>query len=114
MFSCPAVECNHKAGLAYTILCNTFGLRFVSHTQSCKCAWQVGRAGRFGTKGLAITFVASEDDSKVLNQVCLATELLHAAMHYVTVLFTTLTSCAGWPPVYLIFTTFINAGAGEV
>mmetsp|Transcript_15334 Transcript_15334/g.36475 ORF Transcript_15334/g.36475 Transcript_15334/m.36475 type:complete len:381 (-) Transcript_15334:340-1482(-) len=30
---------------------------------------RVGRAGRFGTKGLAITFVASEDDSKVLNQV---------------------------------------------
>mmetsp|Transcript_15513 Transcript_15513/g.43424 ORF Transcript_15513/g.43424 Transcript_15513/m.43424 type:complete len:433 (+) Transcript_15513:339-1637(+) len=30
---------------------------------------RVGRAGRFGTKGLAITFVASEEDSKVLNQV---------------------------------------------
>ena len=30
---------------------------------------QVGRAGRFGTKGLAITFVASEQDSAVLNQV---------------------------------------------
>lgn len=30
---------------------------------------RVGRAGRFGTKGLAVTFVASEDDSKVLNQV---------------------------------------------
>jgi len=30
---------------------------------------RVGRAGRFGTKGLAITFVASEDDSGVLNQV---------------------------------------------
>ena len=30
---------------------------------------QVGRAGRFGTKGLAITFVASEPDSTVLNQV---------------------------------------------
>lgn len=30
---------------------------------------QVGRAGRFGTKGLAITFVASEADSTVLNQV---------------------------------------------
>lgn len=30
---------------------------------------QVGRAGRFGTKGLAITFVASESDSLVLNQV---------------------------------------------
>ncbi len=31
-------------------------------------AVQVGRAGRFGTKGLAITFVASEQDSAVLNQ----------------------------------------------
>jgi len=30
---------------------------------------RVGRAGRFGTKGLAITFVASESDSLVLNQV---------------------------------------------
>ena len=30
---------------------------------------RVGRAGRFGTKGLAITFVASEADSEVLNQV---------------------------------------------
>ena len=29
----------------------------------------MGRAGRFGTKGLAITFVASEEDSKVLNTV---------------------------------------------
>ena len=37
----------------------------------CECvtALQVGRAGRFGTKGLAITFVASEQDSAVLNQV---------------------------------------------
>ncbi len=37
----------------------------------CACPWplQVGRAGRFGTKGLAITFVASEQDSAVLNQV---------------------------------------------
>jgi superfamily II DNA/RNA helicase len=30
---------------------------------------RVGRAGRFGTKGLAITFVASKEDSEVLNQV---------------------------------------------
>jgi superfamily II DNA/RNA helicase len=30
---------------------------------------RVGRAGRFGTKGLAITFVASETDSGVLNSV---------------------------------------------
>lgn len=30
---------------------------------------QVGRAGRFGTKGLAITFVSSASDSDVLNDV---------------------------------------------
>jgi ATP-dependent RNA helicase UAP56/SUB2 len=30
---------------------------------------RVGRAGRFGTKGLAITFVSSTADSEVLNQV---------------------------------------------
>ena len=30
---------------------------------------QVGRAGRFGTKGLAIPFVSYEADSLVLNQV---------------------------------------------
>ena len=30
---------------------------------------QVARAGRFGTKGLSITFVASETDAKVLNSV---------------------------------------------
>eukprot|EP00894_Picocystis_sp_ML_P000498 jgi/Pico_ML_1/51015/g2121.t1 len=30
---------------------------------------RVGRAGRFGTKGLAITFVSSEKDSEVLNKV---------------------------------------------
>lgn len=30
---------------------------------------RVGRAGRFGTKGLAITFVATAEDSTVLQQV---------------------------------------------
>jgi ATP-dependent RNA helicase UAP56/SUB2 len=30
---------------------------------------RVGRAGRFGTKGLSISFVSSEDDGKVLNDV---------------------------------------------
>lgn len=30
---------------------------------------RVGRAGRFGTKGLAITFVASQEDTTVLNDV---------------------------------------------
>ncbi len=32
-------------------------------------ALQVARAGRFGTKGLAITFVSDEGDAKVLNDV---------------------------------------------
>lgn len=30
---------------------------------------RVGRAGRFGTKGLSISFVASEEDEKVLQQI---------------------------------------------
>jgi ATP-dependent RNA helicase UAP56/SUB2 len=30
---------------------------------------RVGRAGRFGTKGLGITFVASEDEKKILNEI---------------------------------------------
>lgn len=34
--------------------------------------FQVGRAGRFGTKGLAITFVSSASDSDILNQVSIS------------------------------------------
>lgn len=30
---------------------------------------RVGRAGRFGTKGLAITFASSDDDAKILEDV---------------------------------------------
>jgi len=30
---------------------------------------RVGRAGRFGTNGLAISFVSSEDDRKVLQKI---------------------------------------------
>lgn len=30
---------------------------------------QVARAGRFGTKGLAVTFVSDETDAKTLNEV---------------------------------------------
>lgn len=33
------------------------------------CVPQVGRAGRFGTKGLAISFVSSQEDTNVLNDV---------------------------------------------
>ena len=40
----------------------------VSSVRNCDVL-QVGRAGRFGTKGLAITFVSSPSDSEVLNQV---------------------------------------------
>ena len=31
--------------------------------------FQVGRAGRFGTQGLAISFVSSKEDAEVLNKV---------------------------------------------
>lgn len=31
--------------------------------------FQVARAGRFGTKGLAVTFVSDETDAKTLNNV---------------------------------------------
>ena len=33
------------------------------------CLHKVARAGRFGTKGLAITFVSDETDAKTLNEV---------------------------------------------
>lgn len=42
---------------------------------------QVGRAGRFGTKGLAITFVSSASDSDILNQV-----ITPIHIHYLNVL----------------------------
>ena len=34
----------------------------------CVCV-QVARAGRFGTKGLSVTFVSDETDAKILNSV---------------------------------------------
>jgi ATP-dependent RNA helicase UAP56/SUB2 len=37
--------------------------------QSDQYLHRVGRAGRFGTKGLAISFVTTEDDGKILQQV---------------------------------------------
>ena len=49
-------------------------LHRVSHTNKISCLLtnfrsQVARAGRFGTKGLAITYVADENDAAVLNEV---------------------------------------------
>merc|ERR1739838_950061 len=34
-----------------------------------QCLHRVGRAGRFGTKGLAITFISSDDDRATLKDV---------------------------------------------
>lgn len=38
-------------------------------TESDSYLHRVGRAGRFGTKGLAITFASSDDDAKILEDV---------------------------------------------
>ncbi len=58
-------------GVHEKISCPLFGVvpQQMFHSISSTPLSQVGRAGRFGTKGLAITFVSSEKDSEVLNQV---------------------------------------------
>jgi ATP-dependent RNA helicase UAP56/SUB2 len=38
-------------------------------TESDQYLHRVGRAGRFGTKGLAISFISTPDDQKVLDDV---------------------------------------------
>ena len=43
--------------------------RIMILTACCIFFIQVARAGRFGTKGLAITFVSDEKDAQILNQV---------------------------------------------
>ena len=50
------------------IACTTTYTSNVSQTNFFSLP-QVARAGRFGTKGLAITFVSDEADAKVLNDV---------------------------------------------
>lgn len=49
----------------FHVLCCLFS---VTHS-GLVCTRQVARAGRFGTKGLAITFVSDETDAKTLNDV---------------------------------------------
>jgi ATP-dependent RNA helicase UAP56/SUB2 len=44
-------------------------INFDMPTSSNEYLHRVGRAGRFGTKGLAITFVSGEEDKKTLKDV---------------------------------------------
>lgn len=39
------------------------------HQLSNSYLHRVGRAGRFGTKGLAVSFISSEEDIQVLNEI---------------------------------------------
>lgn len=55
-------------GFLETLVCSSAVLA-LALMRSCLCAMQVGRAGRFGTKGLAISFVSSQEDTNVLNDV---------------------------------------------
>ena len=41
----------------------------VHNLHLCSSPRRVARAGRFGTKGLAVTFVSDEGDAKTLNEV---------------------------------------------
>lgn len=59
-----------RNGFVYGAVCFFFFCRRVCQRHStCVSARQVARAGRFGTKGLAITFVSDETDAKTLNDV---------------------------------------------
>lgn len=56
--------------VAHSAKCYIFGACVWDLTHSgLLCSHQVARAGRFGTKGLAITFVSDETDAKTLNDV---------------------------------------------
>jgi ATP-dependent RNA helicase UAP56/SUB2 len=51
---------------------------------------RVGRAGRFGTKGLSISFVSSEDDEKVLKDI---EKRFEVALPYVILLYPHIRFC---------------------
>jgi len=42
---------------------------YIGYIFSFNFSLKVGRAGRFGTKGLTITFVSSDDDKKTLQEI---------------------------------------------
>ena len=53
-----------------TAICIVLG-KVISSFHKFKCTYfhDESRAGRFGTKGLAITFISSETDQTVMNQI---------------------------------------------
>ena len=69
---CGAHLCHHPRAAAWRAPHSPLSLLASSERSACPAPHrdlQVGRAGRFGTKGLAITFVSSQADSEVLNAV---------------------------------------------
>jgi len=44
-------------------------INFDMSSESDQYLHRVGRAGRFGTKGLAISFISSDEDNKILEEV---------------------------------------------
>lgn len=44
-------------------------INFDMTNESDQYLHRVGRAGRFGTKGLAISFISSDEDNKILEEV---------------------------------------------
>ena len=55
--------------LVYTTIILFLCTLTYSYSNTFSYFHRVARAGRFGTKGLAISFVSDEDDAKVLNDV---------------------------------------------
>jgi ATP-dependent RNA helicase UAP56/SUB2 len=44
-------------------------INFDMANESDQYLHRVGRAGRFGTKGLAISFISNDDDNKILEEI---------------------------------------------
>jgi len=52
--------------LMLTVICIALGTFLSIALAHFRCSLVIRRAGRFGTKGLAITFVSSESDQQVM------------------------------------------------